>query len=109
MAVKSVSLSEDHLHDHFPGYAIMPPSLVLEGLAQTGGILVGEFNDFKKKVILAKVPSIVFHGPALPGDRLTYTAEVEHIRDSGAMVRAIAGIGRGVDCHEGSVFEWTLD
>lgn len=27
----------------------------------------------------------------------------------GAMVRAIAGIGRGVDCHEGSVFEWTLD
>ena len=41
-AIKTLSLSEDHLHDHFPGASIMPNSLVLEGMAQTAGLLVCE-------------------------------------------------------------------
>jgi len=45
-AVKNVSLSEEHLHDHFPGFPVMPASLMIEGMAQTGGILLGEVNDF---------------------------------------------------------------
>src|SRR4051794_23707598 len=45
-AVKNLSLAEDVFADHFPGYPIMPASLILEGLAQTGGILVGQANDF---------------------------------------------------------------
>ncbi|MCH8031309.1 MAG: beta-hydroxyacyl-ACP dehydratase, partial [Bacteroidetes bacterium] len=40
-AVKNVTLAEDHLHDYIPGYPIMPPSLMIEGMAQTAGILVG--------------------------------------------------------------------
>jgi len=40
-AVKNLSLAEDHFREHFPGYPVMPASLMLEGLAQTGGILVG--------------------------------------------------------------------
>jgi len=55
-AVKNLSLAEDHFREHFPGYPIMPASLILEGLAQTGGILVGEANQFREKVVLAKVP-----------------------------------------------------
>ena len=47
-AVKNLSLAEDHFADHFPGYPVMPACLILEGLAQTGGILVGEANDFKE-------------------------------------------------------------
>ena len=43
-AIKNVSLSEDHLHDHFPGFPVMPQSLMLEGMAQTGGILLGKVN-----------------------------------------------------------------
>ena len=39
-AVKNVSLAEEHLHDHFPGFTVMPNTLILEGLAQTGGLLV---------------------------------------------------------------------
>ncbi|MFI4874980.1 MAG: beta-hydroxyacyl-ACP dehydratase, partial [Blastopirellula sp. JB062] len=38
-SVKSISLAEDHLHDHFSGIPIMPHSLVIEGIAQTGGLL----------------------------------------------------------------------
>ena len=54
-ALKNLSLAEDHFADHFPGYPVMPGALILEGLAQTGGILVGEANDFKEKVVLAKI------------------------------------------------------
>ena len=46
-AIKNLSLAEDIFADHFPGYPIMPGSLILEGLAQTGGILVGDVNDFR--------------------------------------------------------------
>ena len=41
-AVKNLSLAEDLFRDHLPGFPIMPASLMLEGLAQTGGILVGD-------------------------------------------------------------------
>jgi 3-hydroxyacyl-[acyl-carrier-protein] dehydratase len=92
-AIKNVSLAEEHLHDHFPGYPVMPNSLIIEGLAQTGGLLVGEYNAFEEKVILAKLPKAVFHGPAVPGDTLTYTAVVEDISRDGAMVTATSHIG----------------
>ena len=48
-AVKNLSLAEDHFADHFPGYPVMPAALILEGLAQTGGILVGEANEFRRR------------------------------------------------------------
>ena len=79
-AVKCLSLAEDHFADHFPGYPVMPASLILEGLAQTGGILVGEANQFREKVVLAKIPSAVFHRDATPGEMLTYRAEVLSLR-----------------------------
>ena len=44
VAIKNVSLAEEHLHDHFPGYPIMPNSLITEGLAQTGGLLGHSFG-----------------------------------------------------------------
>ena len=45
-AVKNVSLAEEHLHDHFPGTALMPNSLVVEGMAQTAGLLVADAIEF---------------------------------------------------------------
>jgi len=85
-AVKNLSLAEDHFADHFPGYPVMPAPLILEGLAQTGGILVGEANNFKEKVILAKVPRAVFHREMLAGEQLIYDAEILHLRPEGAAV-----------------------
>src|ERR687898_46307 len=57
-AIKNVTLAEEHLHDHYPGFPVMPGSLMLEGMAQTGGILLGEANDFRHIVILAKIPKV---------------------------------------------------
>ena len=87
-AVKNLSLAEDHYTEHFPGYPVMPATLILEGLAQTGGILVGDVNDFKEKVVLAKVPKAVFHREMLAGEQLIYEAEILHLRAEGASVGA---------------------
>ena len=92
-AVKNLSLAEDYFADHFPGFPVMPAPLILEGLAQTGGILVGEANDFKEKVVLAKIPRATFHREALAGERLIYEVELLHLRPEGASVagRVYAG------------------
>ena len=45
-AVKNVSLAEEHLHDLYPAFPIVPHSLIVEGMAQTAGILVGEARNF---------------------------------------------------------------
>ena len=60
-AVKAVTLAEEHLHDLYPDFPIVPHSLILEGMAQTAGILVGEAHQFQEKVILAKIGRATFH------------------------------------------------
>jgi len=87
-AVKNVSLAEDYLHDHFPGYPVLPKSLVIEGVAQTGGLLVSEHNAFVEKVVLAKISFARFYAEALPGDRLVYRAQLESINQDGAIISA---------------------
>ena len=86
VAIKNVSLAEEHLHDHFPGYPIMPQSLMIEAMAQTSGILVGEARNFQEKVILAKVTKAVFHDLARPGDQLRLEAQVENLVDEAATI-----------------------
>lgn len=92
-AIKNVTLSEDHLHDHQPGFPVMPASLILEGMAQTGGILLGEQRQFSRMVVLAKVPRMTFHGWACPGDTLTYSVKLVDSRDEGGMVEVSAHVG----------------
>src|SRR5262249_41360291 len=86
-AVKNLSLAEDHFADHFPGWPVMPAALMLEGLAQTGGILVGEANDYREKVVLAKIPRAKFSREALAGESLTYAVELVQLRPEGAVVQ----------------------
>jgi len=92
-AVKNISLAEDHLHDHFPCYPMIPNSLVIEGLAQTGGLLVCEHGRFTEKVILAKIPCVRFFCEAVPGETLTYTTTLESISKEGARVQATSHKG----------------
>ena len=73
-AVKCVSLSEDHLHDHWPGYPVMPNSLVAEGMAQCGGLLVSESTSSASWSCWPSSPSAAFEGEARPGDVIRYHA-----------------------------------
>lgn len=93
-AIKAISLAEDHMHDHFEHHPVMPASLIIEGLAQTGGMLVCEATGYKAKVVLAKIPKMIFHNTeAVPGDLLTYAAEIDSLRDGGAVVSVSARRG----------------
>lgn len=85
-SVKNLSLAEDHFAQHFPGYPLMPAALIIEGLAQTGGILVGESLDFKEKVVLGKVLKAKFERDFLAGETLEYEAEIIMVRPEGSTV-----------------------
>jgi len=80
-AIKNITLAEEYLHDHVPGYPVFPPALVIEGMAQTAGILVGEARGFQENVILAKVRRAEFSDYALPGDQIRYDAVLDSIDD----------------------------
>lgn len=89
-AIKNVSLSEEHVHDHvFGGGVLMPASLMIEGMAQTAGILVGSVNKFREKVVLAKVVRATFDFDVSPGETIRYEAELEHISAQGASTAGI--------------------
>lgn len=84
-AIKNVTLAEEYLHDHVPGYPVMPASLVIEGVAQTAGILVGEARGFAENVILAKIRMAEFSDHAVPGDQLRYDAIIESLDERAAV------------------------
>lgn len=93
VAYKNTSLTEDHNDEYQPGYPIVPSSTIIEGLAQTGGLLVAEHNQFSKRVVLAKVAKAVFHNYTLAGTTLTYTVELEDIQSDGAFCRCTVTAG----------------
>src|SRR6185436_903951 len=94
-AIKNVSLAEEHLHDLYPAYPIVPHTLIIEGMAQTAGILVGEARDFKEKVILAKIGRATFHRLVRPGDTLTLAAKIDQLSEQGASISGTVTAGGG--------------
>ena len=108
-AVKNISLAEDHMHDHYPDYPLIPNSLVIEGMAQTGGLLVCEYNQFAERVVLAKIPKARFYGEARPGDTLIYETKLEFIKDEGAMVSATSHKGGQLHAEMEIVFAHVSD
>jgi len=102
MALKNVTLAEEHLHDHFPGFPLMPETLCIEAMAQTAGILVGEAKKFQEKVILAKIKKAVFYDYIKPGD----TIELEATIDSFAA--EAAGTSGRITCSDKLVAEIDL-
>ena len=95
VTVKNVSLAEEHLHDHFraeggrPAVPVMPGPLMIEGMAQTAGILVGHARDFKEKVILAKIGKASLERDVHPGQTLYYSATLDRIDESGASTTGV--------------------
>ncbi|MHC4517601.1 MAG: 3-hydroxyacyl-ACP dehydratase FabZ family protein [Planctomycetota bacterium] len=87
VAVKNVTLAEEHLHDHFPGFPVMPECLIIEAMAQTAGILVGQARDFQEKVVLAKISKVVFSDFVRPGDSIWIEAEIGAISPEAASTR----------------------
>jgi 3-hydroxyacyl-[acyl-carrier-protein] dehydratase len=93
VAIKNISLAEEHLHDHFPASGsrpalpIMPACFIIEGMAQTAGILVGHAEGFREKVILAKVSRAEIDEDPVPGQTLRYTATIVQMDRAGASTK----------------------
>ena len=98
VAIKNVTLAETHLHEYFAGHPVMPNSLILEGLAQTGGVLLGETTQYQARLVLAKVSSVRYYFTARPGDTLRYTATLENVGAEGALIVGQSHVGERLQC-----------
>ncbi|HTY12308.1 MAG TPA: bifunctional UDP-3-O-[3-hydroxymyristoyl] N-acetylglucosamine deacetylase/3-hydroxyacyl-ACP dehydratase [Bacteroidota bacterium] len=74
VGVKNVTFGEHFFQGHFPGAPVMPGVLILEGLAQTGGILLLDGSDRQegKLVMFMAINNAKFRKPVVPGDQLIY-------------------------------------
>lgn len=86
---KNVSISENVFQGHFPGHPIYPGVMILEGMAQAGGILAFKSMDISEEEIANKVVYFMsidkakFRNPVRPGDRLEYRISV--IKNKGSI------------------------
>lgn len=92
-AIKNVTLAEEHLHDLYPAFPVVPHSLIVEGMAQTAGILVGEARNFEEKVILAKIGRATFHRLVRPGETIVFSARIEQLSEQGASTAGTVSVG----------------
>ncbi len=77
VAVKNLSLAEEYLSDHFPGFPVMPGVLMLEALTQAGGWLIRELEDFAHSIIILKqAKTIKYHSFVEPGRQLELRVEL---------------------------------
>lgn len=93
VAIKACAMAEEQFDSYSPGFPVMPSSLVIEGMAQTAGLLVGEIEGFSHRVVLAKIGKAIFHRYARPGETLRYTAEILDVNAGGAVCSVVGHIG----------------
>lgn len=84
VGIKNVTINEPFFPGHFPSKPVMPGVLIIEALAQTGGVLLlSEVADRDKKLIyLVAVDNVRFRRPVVPGDQLNLELVVMAIRDT---------------------------
>lgn len=94
LGLKNVTVNEPFFQGHFPGVPIMPGVLILEALAQTGGVLVHQKGYTQKIAVLLNVTGAKFRKPVLPGDALLLYAKGIHVSGNGGKIKAKAMIGQ---------------
>ncbi len=90
--IKNVTLAEEALDDYTPGYPHYPHSLIIEGMAQTAGLLLSEINGFTERIVLAKIGKAEFECIAGPGDQLKLNAKLLSRQPDGAIFDGIVTV-----------------
>ncbi len=100
-AIKSVTINEPFFQGHFPGYPIMPGVLIVEAMAQAGGLLLMDrLDDPGSKVVLfMAIDGVRFRRPVVPGDQLRFEVElIKLLRGSICQMRGEAYVDGVLVC-----------
>jgi 3-hydroxyacyl-[acyl-carrier-protein] dehydratase len=98
IALKNVSMDEPYFLGHFPKEPMMPGVLILEAMAQTGGLAFeSSFEKGEEGIpVLAKIEEFRLKKRVIPGDQLIIEAEVLHIFSNLAKVKVLARVGEEI-------------
>lgn len=94
VGIKNVTINEPFFQGHFPGHPIMPGVLIIEAMAQTGGmLLMRTVSDPSSKVVyFMSLDNVKFRRPVKPGDALRLELEVLQIRGTMCKMRGVATV-----------------
>jgi len=81
VALKNITINEPQFQGHFPDRPLMPGVLIVESMAQVGGLIVTQMPDLPKGLfVFAGIDKVKFRRPVLPGDQLVITCELLGIK-----------------------------
>jgi len=102
VAIKNVTYNEPFFQGHFPGLKVMPGVLLIEAIAQAGGILLyHSIREPQKKVVfLSKVDNAKFRKPVVPGDQLRLEVELIEFKNKFCHVKGKALVDNEVVAEE---------
>lgn len=100
VGIKNVTINEPFFQGHFPGHPIMPGVLIVEAMAQVGGmLLMGSVDDPESKVVyFMSLDNVKFRKPVKPGDQLRFELEMVQIRGTVCKMRGVAKVDGEVVC-----------
>ena len=108
VGIKNVTINEEYFQGHYPGDPIMPGVLIIEALAQIGGVLLSQKLEHKGKVaVLLRLDKVRFRRPVRPGDQLILEARTIRVRSTMGQVRCIARVGTEVAAEAEIMFALT--
>ena len=82
VAVKNVTINEPQFQGHFPGRPLLPGVLIVESMAQVGGIIVTQMPDLPKGLfVFAGINNVKFRKPVVPGDQLIFLVSYCLLKD----------------------------
>ncbi len=94
VGIKNVTANEPHFTGHFPGFPVMPGVLIIESMAQVGGILVGKVAPHTRGrvMFLASVEEAKFRRPVFPGDQLRIEMKLLRLKYTVAKMQGVAKV-----------------
>ena len=100
VGIKNVTINEPFFQGHFPGHPIMPGVLIVEAMAQVGGVLLmGTVDDPESKVVyFMSIDNIKFRKPVKPGDQLRIEVDIKQLRSTVCRIAAVAKVDGTVVC-----------